>query len=410
MIYNNDKPKNYGFVTGVIKQLLEMKLKTSTSFRALALNFMIQIKCMNININTPTHTTILNWMHKIGYYQLTKPKPKAKDWIIILDESIQVGQEKILMIFGIQEKDIDFSRPLKLQDLTPLCELVNVTWTGEEISDVIKDLKKEIGGIKYAGSDQGSNIVKGLRLSNIFHVGDLTHKIARILNKIFKKHDSFKRLTNKMSEIRTKYLQTDIAFLIPPKQRTKSRYLNISDISNWCVNTLRYYERNKEIEIEICKKIAWITEYKDFITELSEIDDIICRIEKELKHNGFSDNTWQKCDKILQGICSNTGKLFRDELNVYFKELKGKMIKTDKLVITSDIIESSFGKYKNYVSKNPMAGITNLILSISAFTCSFEKNEIKEALEATGIAHVKEWTKKNIGETLFQKRKMAYSL
>ncbi|MCK4795736.1 MAG: hypothetical protein KAJ14_10715 [Candidatus Omnitrophica bacterium] len=385
-----------------------MKLKTSTSFRALALNFLIQINIMNLKINAPTHTTILNWVHKVGYYQLMKPKEKADDWILIIDESIQIGQDKILMMFGIREKNIDFSRPLRFQDLVPVKELVNKSWSGNKIQEVLSDMKKKLGTIKYVVSDGGSNIKKALRLSNIPRIYDLTHKIACIIRKLYKKDEIYISLTKKITEIRLKYLQTEFAFLLPPIQRSKSKYLNINDISAWCLNTLCYYEINKDIAKEKCKKISWITEYRDFILELSELNELVCKIEKILKHNGFSNESWQKCNLLLQNIKGKAAKRFKEELNVYVDELKEKSANIDKLLITSDIIESSFGKYKNYVSQNPMACITNLILSIAAFTCSLEEEEIKCALEKTVINDVKEWTKENIGKTLFQKRREAY--
>lgn len=390
-----------------------MKLKTSTSFRAIAINFMIQINTMKLDINAPTHTTILNWLHKIGYYQLMKPKEKANDWIIIIDESIQIGPDKILMIYGIREKDIDFSRPLRLQDLVPATELVSNTWTGEDIYEVLLDVEKELGTIKYAVSDGGKNIIKALRLYKAPHIYDITHKIALIISKLYKNDVTYIRLTKKMAGVRSKYLQTDCAHLIPPKLRTKSRYLNINDISKWCLNTLKYYKKNKDVEkekqIKICKKISWIIEYKDFIKELSELNTLVCKIERILKHNGFSSESWKKCNELLQNINNDKTKIFKQEINIYADELKAKSKGIDKLLITSDIIESSFGKYKNYVSNNPMAGITNLILCLAAFTCSFDEKEIKEALENTVIQDVKEWTKKNIGLTLFQKRREAYS-
>jgi len=385
-----------------------MKLKTSTSFRALSLNILIQINIMKLEINAPTHTTILNWLHKVGYHQLMKPKEKADDWIIIIDESIQIGQDKILMMFGIREKNIDFSRSLRFQDMVPIRELVNTSWSGEEIQSVLSYIKKELGVIKYVVSDGGGNILKSLRLSKIPHVYDLTHKIACIIRKLYKKNELYISLTKKMADIRLKYLQTELAFLLPPKQRSKSKYLNINDISKWCLNTLHYYEKNKDIEVEACRKLSWIIEYKDFILELSELNELVCNIEKILKNNGFSNESWKKCNLLLQNIKSKVVERFKEELNIYLDELKEKSANIDKLLITSDIIESSFGKYKNYVSQNPMAGITNLILSIAAFTCSLDEEEIKSALEKTVINDVKEWTKKNIGKSLFQKRREAY--
>jgi len=385
-----------------------MKLKTSTSFRALSLNISIQMNSMNLEINAPTHTTILNWVHKVGYHQLMKPKEKADDWIMIIDESIQVGREKILMIFGIREKNIDFTRPLRFQDLVPIRELVNSSWTGEKIESILSEIKEELGIIKYVVSDSGSSIVKSLSLSNITHIYDLTHKIASILRKLYKKNEVYISLTKKMAEMRLKYLQTELAFLIPPKQRSQSKYLNVNDISRWCQKTLLYYEKNWDKEVEKCEKLSWILDYKDFIIELSGLNELICKIEKLLKTNGFSNETWQKCQLLLQSVKGEAVERFKEQLNLYMDELSEKSGNSDKLLITSDIIESSFGKYKNYVSQNPMAGITNLILSISAFTSSLGEEEIKTALENTVINDVKEWTRKTIGKSLFQKRREAY--
>ena len=55
-----------------------------------------------------------------------------------------------------------------------------------------------------------------------------------------------------------------------------------------------------------------------------------------------------------------------------------------------------------------MAGITNLVLSIAAFTSSLEEDEIKIALESTKMEDIKKWTNDFIGETLIQKRRHAF--
>jgi hypothetical protein len=211
-----------------------------------------------------------------------------------------------------------------------------------------------------------------------------------------------------MTEMRVKYLQTKIAYLIPPKQRSKSRYLNINEIAKWCSKVLNYYDKNKDARNEICKKIEWIIEYRDFVLELNELNELVCKIEKKLKYNGFSNESLKYCNDLLEKIDSVFCKEMKTQLKIYFKDLQEKNINAEKLLITSDIIESSFGKYKNYVSQNPMAGITNLILSISAFTSTLNEEDIKEALENTNIYDVKDWTKKNIGKTLFQERKEAF--
>lgn len=383
-------------------------MKSSTSFRALSINFMLTLESFKLETKSPCHTTILNWIHKIGYYQLNKRKEKGNDWIIMIDESIQIGVEKILMIYGIQEKNIDFTRSLKLEDMVPLLEKVSFSNSGEEICKALIELKKEIGEIKYAVTDGGPNIKKGLRLAEITHIYDLTHKIALILENKYCKNETYIEIIDKIAIMKKNCIQTELAYLAPPRPRTKSRYLNICEISKWLYKTLNYYELNKNNEI--FAKIAWLLEYKDFIMELYNSMENIKQIEKILKTNGFSKETKKESEMILSKNKSLFGEVLQNDLSEYFNELSRNLLKTKKLLITSDIIESAFGKYKNYVSQNPMACVTNLILCLAAFTFNPDKDDINKALEETGIAKIKAWNKQNIPKSLFLKRLEAYSM
>ena len=64
--------------------------------------------------SAPSFSTGLLWVKKLGYYQLQQSKEQANDWIIIADESIGIGQEKLLVVLGIRRCNIDFSGPLQL--------------------------------------------------------------------------------------------------------------------------------------------------------------------------------------------------------------------------------------------------------------------------------------------------------
>ena len=79
---------------------------------------------------------------------------------------------------------------------------------------------------------------------------------------------------------------------------------------------------------------------------------------------------------------------------------------TDKILFSSDILESVFGKYKNRVSENPMASITSLMLIIAAFTCNLTQENIQKSIENVKIADIKKWSQENIGVSLFMKRKV----
>lgn len=348
-------------------------------------------------------------MHKIGYYHLTREKEKANDWIIILDESIQLGTDKALVIFGIRESRIRFDRPLEFTDLIPLRIKSRQNWDGELIKDILNELKDELGRIKYAVGDYGSDIKKGLAMAKIPHIHDITHKIALILEGLYKNDDRYKRLTDNMSDMRVKLSQSEIAYIIPPKQRKKSRYQNIKTISDWGKKIAGYLNNGNGCERKVYDVLQWIKAYEPFIEDLSDLNEVIKKIEKEVKSHGLSEATIEKSNKYLSRLESPNGIKFSESINEYFKNTNGLLPELKKILCTSDIIESAFGKYKNYVSNNPMAGVTNLVLCIAAFALSLKKEEIKEALEATRMNDIKKWTLENIGKTLFQKRREIFS-
>ena len=97
-----------------------MKLESSTGFRAVSKVLVIVQIYFELTRKSPTHTTVLNWVHKIGYFRLSQKKEIANDWIIIPDESIQLGRDKALVIYGIREKNLPSHRALNFTDLVPL--------------------------------------------------------------------------------------------------------------------------------------------------------------------------------------------------------------------------------------------------------------------------------------------------
>ena len=70
---------------------------------------------------TPCANTGRLWLLRLGLYELTRPKPKADDWVWILDHTVQLGGMKALIIVGIRLSQWEEPRrPLRHEDLTVL--------------------------------------------------------------------------------------------------------------------------------------------------------------------------------------------------------------------------------------------------------------------------------------------------
>ena len=410
MIQKDNRPKNYSYSLSVIQLCIAFKLQSSASFRAIreiiiAINIYLQI-----SIKAPTHSTVLLWMKKYGYYELIKPKLNGEDWIVILDESVQVGQNRLLVIYGIRQCNINFSRPLNYQDLSPLVLKSRSSWDSQHIKEMLLDCQKQVGGsIIYAVADHGNSINKALKLMKIPHVYDLTHCIALALEHIYRDDPEFKEYTEKLTYLRKSQVLGKMSHVLPPLQRAKSRFMNLRPISDWGMNVLNLFDKSSDDQSsenfhDEKNHLTWVKDYRVFIKELALLNKMINDIEFILKREGLSIQTADKCIEILKQ--SNTKRLinFRDLMIEYIKETLERLPKTDKILCSSDILESSFGKYKNYLQDNPMVGITNLCLSIAAFTGTLASNEMREAFENTTVRDIDRWTKSNIGKTTLAKR------
>ena len=50
----------------------------------------------------PTYKSIKRWLTRIGLYKLNCLKEQANDWAFIIDNSIQIGVHKCLVVLGIR--------------------------------------------------------------------------------------------------------------------------------------------------------------------------------------------------------------------------------------------------------------------------------------------------------------------
>ena len=89
---------------------------------------------------------------------------------------------------------------------------------------------------------------------------------------------------------------------------------------------------------------------------------------------------------------------------------QGKVCKeNERLLGSSEIIESVFGKQKYLERDYAKEGFTSLILGIGAFVGTLTADNVKEALVSTPVKKVLKWCKDELGETLQSKKNKAYS-
>ena len=293
------KIPNFRYNTTYIRISMRMKIEGNISFRGIATSHHIFESALGMEESSLHHSTVIQWIKRLGHYELEKPK-KRGNWLIVIDESVMIGQSRLLNIYGLLVEDIPVGKALILQDMESLYVSSKTSspapkprGTGEEIALVIEKLEVDLGHIAYAVSDGGNNLLKAYTAREIPHIYDITHYVALKYQHILKNDEDFKVLSSMMGKMRRKGILSRIAHLLPPNQRTKSRFLNIDLVITWSLKALWHIDnqaKSKLSETEI-NELKWVEQYRVLIMELRELEEIKWLTFSILKNEHFSENS-----------------------------------------------------------------------------------------------------------------------
>lgn len=113
---------------------------------------------MGWDFKTPSHTVVSTWVKRLGLYALDHGVVKTGRYVAILDESIQIGREKCLLLLGIKlREDRSQFAPLNIADAEVLGVEVQSSWTAKEVEAFMRRRLKHHNQIElvYLISDQG---------------------------------------------------------------------------------------------------------------------------------------------------------------------------------------------------------------------------------------------------------------
>lgn len=407
---------HYSLLTIIIA--IKIIIFSRTSLRGS--NYIFSLFEPYMNTGTPSYITTQMWVLKYGLYLLNNKKEKRDDWILILDHTIEFGKKKCLVIIGIpREKLLNNKMKIKHKDFTVLDIDITEKADFESVKSRVEKLEQEIGTPIQFVCDGGSNLQKGLRefieardKQQIIKTYDVTHKASIILKSFLETNERWLEFSSKVTETKSSVLHTIIAFMVPPKPKEKSRWLNIEPFVKWAENALLQSEEemNEEAKEKYNSKILWIKEFKNDMQEWRMMIDMLNIMMFEIKNEGLSKKTANNIITQVDSLNleSNNLTIMRSKIIEFVtketKELDGAFLGC------SDIIESIFGRYKKFSSKTPMKEVGKALLTIPIFTSDVEPNEVKLAMESITENDIKVWLNKNIGSSLISKRKKFYSL
>jgi hypothetical protein len=380
------------------------------------------MKFLKIPLPSPSWYSGRLWLLRVGYYKLTRQKDIANDWIWIVDHTVQIGTDKCLVILGLRLSSLPLrGNCVSHEDVEPICLHPVKQSNGKIVYQQLEEAIEKTGIPREIIGDHGSDLEKGIKdfcqqHQETCYIYDIKHKTAAVLKHELESDEKWLKFIELATKTKVSVQQTTLAFLAPPNQRSKSRYMNVDILIQWGLKILAFIDQqqkeksNKFDKDQIGEKLGWITAFREMLEELEDVLQIVETTESFVRKNGlYHDCHIELKDSMILMANKDRAKKVQELLLTFVEEESLKAKPDERLLGSSEVIESVFGKLKGVEQDQAKSGFTNLLLSTAAIVSKTTEDVVEKALKTVRTKEVLDWCKKNIGQSVQSMRKETFA-
>ncbi len=362
------------------------------------------------------------WLLRLGYYKLTRPKAQADDWVWIADHSLQIGQEKCLLLLGLRLSQVSTDGwAIGHADVEPIELLPVKTSTGDIVWEQLERAVEKTGVPREILSDHAPDLHAGIRRFCAAHpqtcaIYDITHKAATIIKHVLEQDDTWSTFCRFASRTKQQVQQTTLAPVAPPSQKTKARYMNVEPLSRWAHNVLELLAEDTRVEREthasaqqVTDKLDWLHEFDESLAAWREMCQLVTIAEHSIREDGIHlDSVVNLEQQWPDSVVTERGKQVQELLVAFVREEAAKAKPDERLLGSSEVIESVFGKLKQIERSQAHSGFTGLVLSAAAMVAPTTAEVMLQAAETVSTKTVLNWCRETLGRSVQSMRKALF--
>lgn len=341
---------------------------------------------------TPSHTSIRRWVMRCGLFQLQQATHLSGNYVALLDESIQIGREKLLLLLGVKiASDRSHCAPLRAEDVTVLGLEIQSSWTGQAVADFLGRSLDRLPHVKIVHfiTDGGTNLAKALKIKGYDAVSDCTHVLMNAVKKLLGNDAILRQLHTDVGQLRRCLILSEFGYLLPPSLRDKDRFIRIFTLGKWIDRIDRWWPQLSQAARD---HLAFIEPARPRVQCMNELRAVVEQVAALLKGSGLSVATRRRWEKYVahcrQNACSPEVNTLLDTISRYFDDHAELIARHGRLLCCTDIIESLFGRYKN---KGGTPTISADVLAVPLYSVTITPQFVQQALLATPYKKVHAW-------------------
>ena len=377
---------------------------------------------LGVTERVPEWTTIRTWLMRVGVAALEEPIERADDWVWMGDHSNQIGSEKVLVVVGLRASKMPPPGvALTHRDVRVLGVEPGVTWKREDMARSYSKLADKYGtplGVLVDGAVELSEGAEVLQKpgKTVIILGDFKHYAANVLKKIIGDDKQFAAFMTQVGSTRSAIQQTELGHMTPPSPRPKARFMNLATILRWAQMVLwqlDHPQSKARREITVARmndKLGWLREFRDAISRWSACQAVVSVSVTFLNEQGLFRGAADQLAIKLKSLpnCEDSVAV-SDRLLAFVRQSEEKLAEGQRLPLSTEILESSFGLFKQLERQHSKGGFTSLLAAFGALLKPATPESIRRDFARVSVKQMRAWVTENLKTTLASKRQTAYA-
>lgn len=261
-------PRGGQYSLSIISLSLKLVLEAGSSLRGAAAAMAQFVEHTFASFDVPSFSAIRSWLLRVGQYALTRPLDRSTPWLWLVDHTIQIGVQKILVILGCPMDQVPFGqRALQLSDLQ-LVALVPMEKSNAGLVEAeLEQAVERTGRTRLIVSDQGSDLKKGIAdfqgwYPRTAYVPDVAHYGATQLEHAWDDQPRWQQFIKELQSTSAKLRQTKSAYLLAPRMRPKARFMNVHVQLRFARRVMKLLQREVP-HPKATEYYGWLKDYQE---------------------------------------------------------------------------------------------------------------------------------------------------
>lgn len=377
---------------------------------------------LDVEQDIPTRTAIRNWLQRLGIAELQQPLQPHEDLVIMVDHSNQIGTEKVLLALGVNASTLpEPGKALTYEDVRVLEVKPGSPWKTENMEQAYEEIADRHGTPRAVLVDgalelrDGAKCLKNRRKDTLV-LRDFKHYAANVMKSLLGNDERFQVLSGKIGNTRSAIQQTELAHLTPPSPKQKARFMNLASKIRW-LTMVAWLLKNPDAtarkgisDQRMQDKLGWVEQYEDDIAVWQECQAVVSVsltfINEQYLFKGAADGLRSVIGDSLE---HDKSKELARHLIDFVHDAEQHLRAGERLPMSTEILESVFGLYKQLERQHSKNGFTSLLACLPALLKPTTPDGVSDAFGRVSAKDVKAWVKKHFGSTVTSRRNAAYA-